>query len=100
MYKLLLSGHKSTFELYSFTPSSSSPKEKSRLEKISDSPAPPSATWLEKSPTIPNMIYASSETESRVYSMMIQDDMVKVVSERESGVEWPVHCKYTFRLWR
>ena len=91
MYRLLLSGHKHTFELYSFIPS---PSESARtLEKISDSPAPPSATWLEKSPIIPNMVYASSETTSKVYALQV-GDQVEVVSERDSGVKWPVHCKY------
>jgi len=88
MYRLLLSGHKPTFELYSFTPTSS----ELSLEKISDSPAPPSVTWLEKSPIHPNMVYASSETENKVYSMII-GDKVEVVSERDSGVKWPVHRK-------
>jgi len=88
MYKLLLSGHKSSFELYSFTPTSSTPS----LEKISDSPAPASATWLEKSPTHLNVVYASSETEHKVYSMTV-GEKVEVVSERDSGVKWPVHCK-------
>ena len=88
MYKLLLSGHKSSFELYSFTPTSSTPSPK----KIADSPAPASATWLEKSPTHPNMVCASSETEHKVYSMAV-GEKVEVVSERDSGVKWPVHCK-------
>ena len=92
MYKLLLSGHKSTFELYSFTPSTSPHSSGSSLKKISDSPAPPSATWLEKSPTRPNLVYASSETENKVYSMTVEDK-VEVVSERDSEVKWPVHCK-------
>ena len=88
MYRLLLSGHKPTFELYSFTPNSST----TSLRKISDSPAPPSATWLERSPVLPNKVYASSETENKVYSMMVEDK-VAVVSERDSEVKWPVHCK-------
>ena len=87
MYQLLLSGHKPTFELYSFTPTSSTPS----LKKISDSPAPSSATWLEKSPTHPNVVYTSSETEHKVYSMDV-GEKVEVVSERDSGVKWPVHC--------
>jgi len=91
MYRLLLSGHKQTFELYSFTPSTS---ESARtLEKISNSPAPPSATWLERSPTIPNLVYASSESTSKVYATQV-GDQVEVVDERDSGVKWPVHCKY------
>jgi len=88
MYRLLLSGHKPTFELYSFTPTSST----ASLIKMSDSSAPPSTTWLEKSPTHPNVVYASSETESKVYSMVVADT-VEVVGERDSGVKWPVHRK-------
>ena len=92
MFKLLLSGHKPTFELYSFTPSTTPTSTTPSLVKISDSPAPPSATWLEKSLTRPNVVYASSETENKVYAMIV-GDKVEVVSERDSGVKWPVHCK-------
>lgn len=96
MYRILLSGHKPTFELYSFDPSPTSASSGSKLEKISDSPAPPSTTWLERHPHLENVVYGSSETENNVYQMVIEGGKVQVKSERYSGVKWPVHCMYPY----
>jgi hypothetical protein len=83
--KILLSGHKPTFELYSFDADSHV------LDKISDSSAPPSATWLERSPTVPNVLYTLSECDHKVYSMVVERNEVRVTSEREIGATWPAH---------
>jgi hypothetical protein len=84
--KLLLSGHKPTFELFNFDSSSH------LLEKASDSPAPTSSTWLEKSPTLPNIVYASSETENKVYCLSIEGEEARVIDERTTVCTAPVHC--------
>lgn len=90
-HQILFSGHKPTFELYSFDPNTHA------LVKISDSPAPPSATWLERSPTVPNVLYTLSECDFKVYSMVMERNQLRVTSERETGATWPCHCALSHR---
>lgn len=67
-----------------------------RLKKIEGPDAPPSLTWLERSPIVPGVVYGSSETEHAVYSFVIEDKGVKVGSKRETRCSWPVHCESHF----
>lgn len=86
-HRILVSGHKPTFELFEFDSSHRT------LRKTSTPTAPPSATWLERSPTVPRVVYASSETENAVYSLVVEEDQVRMTSKRGTGCTWPVHCE-------
>lgn len=104
-YRLLLSGHKPTFELFEFDPDSISESGPVRqpkpgplttstgsLRRTSTPEAPPSLTWLERSPTVPNVIYGSSETENEIYSFKVNHEGLRVESKRKTGCSWHVHC--------
>lgn len=100
-YRLLLSGHKPTFELLAFEPeptAQSGTAPSASLRKVSTPAAPPSCTWIERSPTVPNVIYGSSETEHEVYSFVVERDDVKVTSKRATGCTWPVHREWVLRI--
>jgi hypothetical protein len=86
-HRLLLAGHKPTFELFSFDTGSST------LAKVSSPPAPTSATWLERSPTVPDILYTSSENRHKAYCLSISGGDIRVIDERETKCTWPVHCE-------
>lgn len=58
---------------------------------------------MERSPTVKNVIYGTSETRHEVYSFVLEYEgedegegvRVRVESKRGTGCTWPVHCRST-----
>lgn len=83
-YQILASGYRPSISLLSFEASSA------KLKKVSDSPAPENASWLE--PGANGVIYSTSEVpEGEVYSLKLQGEEVKITGKKSAKGEEPAH---------
>jgi len=88
-YNLLIGGYRKTIANLQFDPSTA------KLKKVSESPAPKAASWLEPSTVLKNVVYSLNEDDSKpkVISLTIDGDDVKIVSERGTNIG-PAHGSF------
>jgi hypothetical protein len=77
-YSLLAGGYRDSLVLFTFEPSTS------KIHVSSENPAPPNASWVEKSHKDPSIFYSLSEDEKagKAVSLRVKDGKVDVTSER------------------